>query len=88
MQFKCTNKWRPDKAKTDDSAIADLIKQTQGAVALNPILGPQIEQFWQAQEKMLQEAEAFTKHWFERRHSAAKSALKAVENVTNSGCAG
>ena len=72
-------------AKTDNSAIADLIKQTQVAVALNPVLGPQIEQFWQAQEKMLQEAEAFTKHWFERRHSAAKSPLKAVENVTNGG---
>lgn len=72
-------------AKTNDSVLADLMKQTQAAVALNPMLSPQIEQFWQAQEKMLKETEAFTKHWFERRHTATKSALKAVENVTNGG---
>ena len=55
-------------AKSDDTALTDLMKQTQAAVTLNPMVRPQIEQFWQAQEKMLQEAQAFTEHWFERRH--------------------
>jgi len=72
-------------AKSDDTALTDLMKQTQAAVTLNPMVRPQIEQFWQAQEKMLQEAQAFTEHWFERRHDATKTALKAADHVTNGG---
>ena len=72
-------------AKSDDTSLVDLMKQRQAAVTLTPMLRPQIEQFWQAQEKMLREAQAFTEHWFERRHDATKTAIKAVENVTNGG---
>lgn len=72
-------------ANSNDSALADFVKQTQAAITLNPMLRPQIEQFWQTQEKMLQEAQAFTQHWFERRHVATKTALKAVKNVANGG---
>jgi hypothetical protein len=70
-------------ANSDDTVLTDLMKQTQAAVSLNPMLKPQIEQFWQAQEQMLQEAQAFTEHWFERRHDATKTALKAVEEVSD-----
>ncbi|MCO4847870.1 MAG: hypothetical protein KC448_07850 [Yoonia sp.] len=74
-------------AKSDDSALADLMTLTQQVVTLNPMLRPQVEQYWQAQEKMLKEAETFTKHWFERRHTAAKSALETARDVTNGGSA-
>lgn len=58
--------------------FADLVKQTQGLMAMNPLLAPQMEQFWHAQEGMLDEGEAFSKAWYARRHEAARSALKLV----------
>ncbi|SDZ60029.1 Phasin protein [Jannaschia faecimaris] len=72
-------------AKADDSALTELMKQTQAAVTLNPMLRPQIDQYWQMQEKMLREAEAFTKHWFERRHTATETALKASKDAMSGG---
>lgn len=74
-------------SNSDESTLTDLIRQTQAAVTFNPMLRPQIEQYWQAQEKTLQEAQAFAEHWFERRHMATQTALKAVEDVGNSGSA-
>lgn len=42
-------------------------------------VGPQMQRFWTAQEKILNDAEAFARHWFVRRHEAALGALKACE---------
>ncbi|AXI53587.1 hypothetical protein C1J05_02885 [Sulfitobacter sp. JL08] len=66
-----------------DSALADVMKQTQAAVMLSPALRPWGKQYWQAQAKMLEEAESFAERWFERRHTATNTALKAVDNITN-----
>lgn len=69
-------------AKTDlTPRLADLFKQTQGLMALNPMIAPQMEQFWKAQDGLLEEAEAFSKAWFARRHDAARSALRAVRKL-------
>ncbi len=38
-----------------------------GAMPPAALLGPQIKQFWQAQERILTEAEDFARHWFARR---------------------
>ncbi len=45
------------------------------------LMGPQMKQFWKAQERILNEAEAFARHWFARRHEAALGALKACEQA-------
>lgn len=45
------------------------------------VAGPQMTQFWKAQEKILSEAEAFARHWFARRHAATQSALQACERA-------
>ncbi|MEW2915069.1 phasin family protein [Leisingera sp. JC11] len=49
----------------------------------NPMYKPQVEQFWNVQEKILDEAEEFTRHWFERRHEAARTALDAARTVVS-----
>lgn len=63
----------------------DIFKSTQSMLPLNPVLAPQIGQFWEAQEKILAEAEAFTRHWFERRHDATRTALEAAQKAALAG---
>lgn len=53
----------------------------QDGAPLGAALGPQMKQFWQAQEKMLSEAEDFTRSWFVRRHQATQAALEACAQV-------
>lgn len=61
--------------------FADLVKQAQGLMAMNPMIAPQMEQFWKAQDGLLDEAEAFSREWYARRHDAARSALRTVRKL-------
>ncbi|WP_171103496.1 MULTISPECIES: phasin family protein [unclassified Ruegeria] len=65
------------------ATLVDIFKQMQPPTAGNAAFGAQIEQFWDAQEKMLEETEAFAQHWFERRHMAVRTALQAARNVSS-----
>ncbi|WP_245224412.1 MULTISPECIES: phasin family protein [unclassified Ruegeria] len=65
------------------ASLMDVFKQMQPPVSGNPAFGAQIEQFWDAQEKMLEETEAFAQHWFERRHEAVRTALQAARKVSS-----
>ena len=51
----------PDKTPKPKhpTTLIDVFKQMQPSESVNPVLGAQIEQFWDAQEKMLEEAENF-----------------------------
>ncbi|TMV05612.1 hypothetical protein FGK63_16345 [Ruegeria sediminis] len=69
------------KAETPKS-FSDVLKSIQTAASMNPVMKPQIAQFWDAQEKMLDEAELYTRHWFERRHEAIRTALDAARAAT------
>ncbi len=70
--------------KTETPEIfSDVLKSMQSAASFNPMIRPQIEQFWNAQEKMLDEAEAFARHWFERRHEASRTALETARTATS-----
>ncbi|WP_170476263.1 phasin family protein [Ruegeria arenilitoris] len=75
----------PDKTPKPKhpTTLIDVFKQMQPSESVNPVLGAQIEQFWDAQEKMLEEAENFAQHWFERRHEAVRSALKAARTASS-----
>ena len=55
----------------------------QGLTLVAPLIAPQIEQFWDTQEKVLDETQRFTQHWFERRHEAVRSSLDTARNVTS-----
>lgn len=59
------------------------IKTLSAAMVTNPALGPQAQHFWQAQDKMLQEAEKFSSAWFKRRHEATQSALQASQEIAS-----
>lgn len=71
-------------AKQTKIALSELMEQARGMFAANPMLAPQMEQFWKAQENILDETEAFSKAWFERRHEAARSALDVVQKASGS----
>lgn len=61
--------------------VTDMMKQMQGMMAFNPTWAPQCEQFWRAQAGVLDEAEAFSRAWFTRRHEAIRSALQIVREM-------
>ena len=58
------------------------LKNVRLPLSGNSIFSAQIKQFWDAQEKMLEETEAFARHWFERRHEAVRAALETARNVS------
>ena len=47
-----------------------------------------MEQFWKAQDAILEETEAFSKAWFERRHEATRQAVEAVRKLNGEGGGG
>ena len=65
---------------TDNTAasLTDLLKQAQKAFPVSPLVTPRAEHFWEAQDRILKETEAFSKNWFQRRHAATQSALEAA----------
>lgn len=69
----------------ESQKVGDLMEQMQGMLALNPAIGPRMEEFWKTQDRILEEAEAFSKAWFERRHDAARTALEAVRKANGNG---
>jgi len=78
-----------DDKKTDgklaSDTISDFASQVQGAILASPMAAPQMENLLQAQENVLQDVEAFSHHWFDRRHTATRTALKAFQDVAKTG---
>lgn len=72
-------------AENKTTQLGDLMKQAQGVLALNPMMVPQMAEFWKAQDRILDEAEAYSRAWFERRHEAARSALDVARDVAGKG---
>lgn len=67
------------------TSLTDVVAQARAMMATNPMLAPQMEQFWKAQDGILKEAETFSEAWFQRRHEAAKTALEAVRDMNGNG---
>lgn len=68
-----------------DTPVTDPMGEARGMMAVNPAIAPQMRQFWKAQDGILDDAEAFSKAWFERRHEATRSALDAVHRINGDG---
>ncbi|MCV2868442.1 hypothetical protein OEW28_07350 [Defluviimonas sp. WL0002] len=66
------------KSKT---TVSELMKQAQDSLLPTRLATPQIEQFWRAQDRILEDAEVYSRNWFARRHQAAQSALEAVREA-------
>jgi len=69
----------------ESTKVGDVMEQARTMLALNPVVGPQMEQFWKAQDGILKETEAFSKAWFKRRHEAATTALETVQTTNGNG---
>lgn len=69
-------------SKSTASPLTDMVQQSQTFLGVNPLISPQTEEFWHAQDQILSESETFAKNWFERRHTATKTALEAVKTIT------
>ena len=72
----------PRKSSTQ---IGDMMDQARAMMAASPAIAPQMEQFWKAQDGILQDTEAFSRAWFDRRHQAAQTALEAVQTACGNG---
>lgn len=72
-------------ASEKNTLATDLMEQARGMMAANPLISPQMEQFWKAQDGILEEAEAYSKAWFGRRHEATRSALETVRKMNGNG---
>lgn len=73
------------KSKTEPVAMTDMFRQAREVMMFNPTIAPQMEHFWEAQDSILTETEAFTQHWFERRHAATRTALDAARQLMGNG---
>lgn len=73
------------KSDTKTSEVFEPIQSLNAMFATNPALGPQAQHFWQAQDRMLAEAEKFSSAWFKRRHEAAQSAMRASQEIASNG---
>ncbi len=69
------------KTKPAQNTARDPGMEALAALPFNSLVGPQAHQFWEAQERILNEVEEFTRRWFERRHTATRSAIKASEDA-------
>jgi hypothetical protein len=72
-------------AEKDSATIMDFFRQAPTLFAVNPMIGPQVEQFWLAQQQILREAESFSEHWFDRRKAAAETALDVAREMSANG---
>lgn len=73
---------------TTDQTANDALKEVWQLLSANPFLAPQVEHFWDAQDYLLSETEAFTAKWFARRHAATRSAIDAARNLAKNSSAG
>lgn len=67
------------------TAIPDLVRQTQDLFKFNGGVAPQLEQVQKMHETMLKEAQAFAEHWFERRQEATQQAAEALQEMNSDG---
>jgi len=73
-------------AKTDtNKGFSEAIKSAQDVFGTAAMMGPQGRHFWQAQERVLDEAEQFYTAWFKRRHDAVRAALDTTALVATDG---
>lgn len=66
-------------------SITSLFKQARSMGGMVPMSGPQMRHFWEAQDQVLEEAEAFAQHWFNRRHRATHSAIDTAKVLSKNG---
>lgn len=70
---------------TKDDIVTDVLAPVQAAWALNPMIAPQVRQFWQVQQDMLERAETFGQEWCARRHEAVETTVDTINTMVGDG---
>ena len=73
------------KSNPAQSAITKTFRQAQQMLGAGPVGPADAERFWAAQDNILRETETFARHWFERRHTATRTAMDAAKDIARSG---
>ena len=73
------------QSKPDTAAVTDMMNQVQNLMTANPMMAPQITNILQVQQRFLNEAQEYSKHWFTRRQEALETAMKTADGSSNSG---
>ncbi len=55
------------------------------APAMAPTMAPAMRRMFETQDRILDEVEVFARHWFQRRHEAARSAVDAAGRIAENG---
>jgi len=71
--------------KNSGTSSVDPTNRGRVVPGVTAMVAPQFEQFWKVQDAILEDAEAYSKAWFERRHDAAQSAMDALRGATGNG---
>ena len=72
-------------AKATSTPSVTKISWPAGIFGTYSVIGPQIAHFWEAQEDILTDGETFARNWFERRHTATRTALEAAMEIGHCG---
>ncbi len=68
------------------SRIEDALNASQVLFSANPLfLPPQSKHFFEAQERILDQVEAFSKAWFQRRQDATQAMIDAGRRIASEG---
>ncbi|MCK8465517.1 phasin family protein [Aliiroseovarius sp. S1339] len=73
------------QSKPDISAVPDILKQAQSLMAANPLMGAQMTNVLEAQQRFLKEAQEYSDHWFSRRKEATETAIEAANEIVGAG---
>lgn len=71
--------------KPATTPIGDILNRSQKMLGTIPVMGPQAAHFWEAQDNILSDTETFARQWFERRHTATRTALEAAMDISANG---
>lgn len=73
------------KSNSPTPQVDEAVNTARAIFSTNPAFGPQARHFWQAQDRLLSEAERFSSAWFKRRHDAAQAAIATTRQIADGG---
>lgn len=73
------------KSESEKGATGQAAGRKRGVPEPFPVFGPPFAHFRDAQEQILRDTENFAKNWFERRHTATRTALETAKEMAAHG---
>lgn len=71
--------------ENQQNGLTEIVQMMQKPFMLNGASGAPVERFLEIQGSLLKEAEAFARHWFQRRNDAIETALESLQQINSDG---